>query len=154
MTTDSHCHLPSKFERELLQTLLRLYDSYIYNAALSLSRRSELDAKLQKALNEVYANVMRLCEKYGEWCQLMLKTREVYLERNLKLLFGDMAAIQEVIENARLQESAKRAVADPTLVRFPDLDRGAFKRWRSHLRKCGLDTQVRSKTSFRRQRTV
>ena len=78
----------------------------------------------------------------------------MYLERNLRLLFGDPTALREVIENTSLQESAIAAIADPALVRFPYLDHVAFIKWRSELKKRDLDKPIRRKTSFRRNHTV
>lgn len=147
--------LPSKRELDVLESLVFLFDAYVYNPFVQLYTFDHFDKQTFSMINDMYDNLMRWLQNYKEWCKGMTDIQEQYMRPLVDRLSKSESAKAELAD-FRLRLSKAKAVLNKPIVRDVDYKEDPVVH-QLHLsaKRPGLDILLkRSKTRYKREHTL
>ena len=116
-----HLSLPALTERKLLDSLLALFDAYIYNPFLHLTSpdsHTVIPADIRNAIHNLYDAICNLVTEYHKWLTAMRDLKSHYLTP-LVVRIEESTFIQREIEQSESIINSTRAALESGSVTVP-----------------------------------
>ncbi|EXJ81723.1 hypothetical protein A1O1_07788 [Capronia coronata CBS 617.96] len=119
--------LPSGTERKALVHLARIFDAYVYHPFLQLLGFDSVDADVQNRTNELYDNIMKLLQSYGQWWKGMKSIRYDYMLPLMRRIRSSPEILREIKEFEKAKEAARAVIGNVDAPGMQPVDRSVLR---------------------------
>lgn len=139
----------------MLQSLIFLYDAYVYNEFLQLYTVDHFDKQTFNLINDLHDNLIGWLKSYKEWCQGMIQLQKRYMRPLVDRLSESKSAKAE-LEELRTRASNAKAVLTRCVVKDVDYTEGKLvDELNLSAKKPGVNTLAkRSRARYKREHTL
>ncbi|KAK5958204.1 hypothetical protein OHC33_000045 [Knufia fluminis] len=146
--------LPSKHEADLINSLVFMYDVYVYNEFIQTLGLNLIDEHTGAVLNNIYHTLMAWTHNYKIWCKGMAELRHKYMRPLIDEFTKHSDAQDELNDFQERITKAKQALTRP-IDSTVDLSEKVVQTLNlSARRKDGATGLKRSRTRYKREHTL
>lgn len=149
--------LPSKTEARILESLVHLYDAYVYNPFLRHQLGRNLSSRTSELLNNIYHHLMDWLAQYQRWCRDMSDLRKRYMKPLLDCMATSPIAQEDLRDLQERLSQARSVLTKPIRMSDEITDKTIVKVLNLSARRVGNEHGIalkRTKTRYKREHTI
>lgn len=147
--------MPSKRELGLVQSLVFLYDAYVYNSFLQLYTVDYFDKQTFNIVNGISDTLMKWLQNYKDWCAGMTNLQDCYMKPLVDQLSKSESAKAELADFKLRVSRARATLSKPTMIAANYQDARIVDQLHLSGKRPGADmSSKRSRARYKREHTL